>query len=71
MLAGIRIKDGVVSGNAAVSGEEIAELEKTLRGSIRKTAESILGGDAKRTPSKEACKFCFLKGSCPVACKGK
>jgi ATP-dependent helicase/nuclease subunit B len=67
ILAGITVKDGVISGGAAVSEEGIAEMDRILRSSIRDCAKSIFDGDAKRTPSKTACKFCFLRDSCPVA----
>ncbi|MBQ8408881.1 MAG: PD-(D/E)XK nuclease family protein [Clostridia bacterium] len=70
MLAGIYLnKDGEIKGKAAVSEEEISQIRETLKSSVASTARSIYAGHAPRTPSETACKFCFLKGNCPVACK--
>jgi ATP-dependent helicase/nuclease subunit B len=72
VLAGIYLnKDGEIKGKAAVSEEEIGTIKQTLHDSIASTAKSIYSGRAPRTPSESACKFCFLKGSCPVAHKSR
>ena len=72
MLAGIYIKkDGEITGKAAVSEEEIHSMSDILRNSIRSTAKTMYSGRAPRTPSKEACGFCSLRSSCPVASKEK
>lgn len=72
VLAGIYLsKDGEIKGKAAVSEEEIGTIRQTLHDSIAGTARSIYSGRAPRTPSESACKFCFLKGSCPVAHKSR
>ena len=72
MLAGILVKkNGEITGKAAVSEEEIRGIDETLRSSIKDTATCMYSGKAPRTPSKEACGFCSLRSSCPVASKDK
>ena len=72
MLAGIYVKkDGEITGKAAVSEDDIHAMSDILRQSIRSTAKTMYSGKAPRTPSKEACGFCSLRSSCPVACKDK
>ena len=72
MLAGILVtKAGDVSGNAAVSREEIDGIDTTLRASIKSCAQSMYSGKAPRTPSSDACMFCPMKSTCHVAHKGK
>lgn len=71
MLAGIDVdkSTGVVKKGNAVSEDGIKAIEATLRESIASTGRSIFSGHAPRTPSPDACRFCFLRGSCPVAAK--
>lgn len=72
ILAGIYVKkDGEISGKAAVSEDTIHSMSDILKNSIRSTAKSMYSGRAPRTPSKEACGFCSIRSSCPVACKDK
>ena len=72
MLAGIYVKkDGEIKGKAAVSEEGIRQMDLILRSSIRSCAEEMYSGKAPRTPSKEACGFCSMRSTCPVACKDK
>ncbi len=70
VLAGIKIKkDGTLSGKAAVGEEALLNIDTKLRETISSTAKSMYSGKAPRTPSKEACGFCSLKATCPVANK--
>ncbi len=70
ILAGISFnKDGVTKSRAALSEEGINEVNSTLQKTIGETARNMYSGRAPRTPSKEACKFCTLRSSCPVASK--
>jgi len=72
ILAGISItKKDEISGKAAVSEEEIAQMEETMKETIAVTAKNMYSGKAMRTPSQEACGFCPLRASCPVAHKDK
>jgi len=71
-LAGISItKENKVSGKAAVSKDDLNNINSTLRTTIATTAQNMYSGKAPRTPSKDACAFCSMKSSCPVACKDK
>ncbi len=72
ILAGIKFKkDGSLyaSSRAAVSREQIAEIDTSLREAVSNTAQNMYSGKAPRTPSRNACAYCTLKASCPVADK--
>jgi ATP-dependent helicase/DNAse subunit B len=71
MIAGIKKtkKDGKISGKAALPKESFDEIEATMKKTISDTARSMYSGKAPRTPSKESCKFCKMKSTCPVADK--
>lgn len=70
ILAGItKNKKGDISGKSAIPKEEIRTLNEKLQGAIVNTAQSIYSGNACRTPSENACRFCLLKSNCPVAIK--
>ena len=60
-------KDGVLSGKALYSEDHMAELEDVLYEIIRDQAQVMYSGNAHRTPSDDACKFCKMKEGCPVA----
>ena len=71
ILAGIEVDRGtgtVKKGNA-VSEDGIRDIGRVLRESIASTGRSIFEGRAPRTPSPKACKYCFLRASCPKADK--
>ena len=71
ILAGIVVDKGtgeITKGNA-VSEDGIREIDVSLRSTIQNTGKSIFEGRAPRTPSPSACKFCYLRSSCPVAAK--
>lgn len=53
-------------GNGLVSRDSMLELENLLKEAILDTARNMYEGDAKRTPSKDACKFCMMKGYCSL-----
>ena len=71
ILAGISVdaSTGESTKGNAVSEDGIKEIETILRDSIASTGRSIFSGCAPRTPSKDACKYCFLRSGCPVAAK--
>ena len=73
VLAGIVVDEatGEVSKGNAVDEDDIKGLESTLHESISAAGRRILSGDARRTPSENACRYCNLKDSCPVAAKVK
>lgn len=71
ILGGIEVDKGsetVKKGNA-VSEEGIREIDLSLRSAIENTGRSIFSGKAPRTPSPDACKYCYLRSGCPVAAK--
>ncbi len=70
VLAGIKFKkDGTTSSKAALSEDGILSIDARLRETIASTAKNMYSGKAPRTPSKNACGFCSLKSTCPVANK--
>ena len=71
ILAGIDVdkSTGTIKKGNAVSEEGIYEIDRSLRESIACTGRSIFEGKAPRTPSPDACKYCFLRSGCPVAAK--
>ncbi len=73
LLAGAYFKkDGELhAGSAAVSRDGIARIKETLCSTIATTAHSMYSGLAPRTPSEDACTYCRMRASCPVAYKSK
>ena len=72
MLAGISFnKDGSLSKKcaAALDKDAIDGLNESLKTVVAQVGRDIYSGKAPRTPSSSACKFCSVKGSCPVAHK--
>ena len=55
----------------AQSAEEILALRDTMRVAVTGIAERMIAGEARKTPSEDACKYCILKDNCDQACKGK
>lgn len=56
----------------AVSAEEIALLQATMKNTVSAIAERILAGEAQKTPSESACKRCPARTNCDRAYhKGK
>ncbi len=62
-------KDGTTSSKSALSEEGILNVDTVMRDTIATTARNMYSGKAPRTPSKEACGFCSMKSTCPVANK--
>jgi len=53
------------------SAEDILALRDTMKATVTTIAERMLAGEARKTPSEDACKYCILKENCDQACKGK
>ena len=47
--------------------DEIATLNREMNQAVVLAAERILDGEAKKTPSKDACLFCPVRGYCDKA----
>ncbi len=60
-------KDGSFSGKALYSSERIKNLEDILHQTILENARQMYSGNASKTPSTDACKYCKLRVGCPVA----
>lgn len=61
-----RNKNGDFTGKGLYSRNQLLELEDMLKSVIHDTAAAMYSGCASRTPSKDACKYCRMKGSCGV-----
>lgn len=71
-LAGIeRNKKGELTGKALTDPQELAELERDIRETLRRIGQDMLCGRAPRTPSADACRYCSLKDGCPEAVRPK
>ncbi|MBR7098053.1 MAG: PD-(D/E)XK nuclease family protein, partial [Clostridia bacterium] len=53
------------------SGEELSSVIEEMQETIRSVAERILSGEARKTPSEDACKFCAIKDHCDIAYREK
>ena len=62
-------KDGTPSAKSDFSEESILNINTLMQKTISDTARNMYSGKAPRTPSREACGFCSLKATCPVANK--
>ena len=51
--------------------EEIRQMADGLQNTVRSVAGRILSGEADKTPSEDACKFCPIRANCDVAAKSK
>lgn len=58
---------GTLSGDGLCSPDHMDGLEQEICGLIDQATKSIFEGHAERKPSGDACKFCSLNDSCPVA----
>ena len=47
--------------------EEVHELEESMKQAVINAAERILAGEAQKTPSEDACKFCPVRTACDQA----
>ncbi|MBQ9784680.1 MAG: exodeoxyribonuclease V subunit gamma [Clostridia bacterium] len=64
--------DGDVAGSytkrmTKLAADEICELEHQMLDAVRTVGERILSGEAQKTPSKDACRFCPVRNNCAVA----
>ena len=62
-------KDGTPSAKSDFSEESILNINTLMQKTISDTARNMYSGKAPRTPSREACGFCSMKATCPVANK--
>jgi hypothetical protein len=53
------------------SRQNIDDLNRDMMDAVAEIAQRILEGDAKKTPSEEACGYCPIRQSCDRACKRK
>ncbi len=51
--------------------EEFDDLVADMKDAIRSIGDRILSGEAPKTPSKEACRYCPVLAHCGVACHDK
>lgn len=71
-LPGVKTaKDGTLTGDALCTPMHLAEMEDTLRALIREVGNALYEGKADRTPGADACRFCTVRSSCPVATRAK
>ena len=64
-------EQGYLKNLKQTSLEQITQITEEMKDVIRSIAERILSGEAKKTPSADACRFCDLKHHCDVACHEK
>lgn len=60
-------KTGELKGTALCSTEHMALLDQEIQSAIREVASAMYQGSAARTPGQEACRFCAVRTSCPLA----
>lgn len=51
--------------------DELENVTQAMQETIRSVAERILAGEAQKTPSEDACRFCNIKDNCDAACHTK
>jgi ATP-dependent helicase/DNAse subunit B len=51
--------------------EELATVTEQMQETVREIARRILSGEAEKTPSEDACRFCDIRDHCDVACHAK
>ena len=71
ILCGITKKDDDFKGDALVNDDEMKELEAILKQTVAQVARKIYSGKAPRRPTKDGCKYCKIRQTCPVALKSK
>jgi len=52
---------------SSLTNEKINDLMQDMQDAVREIAERILAGDAQKTPSEEACRFCAVRSHCDQA----
>ena len=68
-VLGMSFKNGETKSKSALSAEGISNVDAVMRNTISETAKKMYSGKAPRTPSQDACRFCSMKSTCPVANK--
>lgn len=63
-------KKGQYVGNC-LSDEDMANMKQILTDTVSGVAKNLYSGKAQRCPSEDACKYCKIKNTCPVAVKAK
>ena len=53
------------------SVEQLNECIQDMQNVVREIAERILAGEAQKTPSEDACRFCDIRDHCDVACHSR
>lgn len=53
------------------SAEELKQLTQDMQAAVCSVAERILAGEARKTPSEKACRFCPVREHCDVAYRAK
>lgn len=69
LLAASDISEGQIFTHPLkkLTAEKIAELIETVKSNVSAVAERILSGEATKTPSSDACKYCAVRESCDIA----
>lgn len=71
-LPGVKTaKDGSLTGAALCTPTHMTELEESLLELVREVGNALYAGKADRTPGAEACRFCGMRGTCPVAASSR
>ena len=69
-VLGMSLKnDGTPAAKSNFDEESILNINTLMQQTISNTARNMYSGKAPRTPSREACGFCSMKATCPVANK--
>ena len=53
------------------TAEQLDEITRDMQNTIRSISERILDGEAQKTPSEDACRFCDIRDHCDAACHSK
>lgn len=69
-ILGLKKQKSKISENC-VSYEKMDEIKDTLITKVKDVAYDMYNGKARRTPSSDACQYCKIRASCPVAAKEK
>ncbi|MCQ2429024.1 MAG: PD-(D/E)XK nuclease family protein [Clostridia bacterium] len=67
----VRKRNGQIECKALCSLDHMKELEPLICELISDITRSIFSGHAERTPGPDACRFCTLNETCPIACRSK
>lgn len=60
-------KTGTLKGASLCAPDHMAALNEEIRSLIQEVGVKIYAGHAERTPCPEACRFCNVRTSCPIA----